>query len=363
MGWRPESLKKTLSSVTGTFNKSEIIICVPDKGLTYPSISNSKQPIVLTLQLANKEFGYGGASERATSFGHVRNLLLLISNSLDRSQSIIFFDDDVIPNEQTKVAFQNALQKYDLVQGKYSGCGGNYVYSMVSFFSLLEQTRWNQTEFTQRAREFLGGAAPLPERTAGISGLAGGVMGISSRFKTKMCFAPTRYRIEDHFFEFSSRFLLRGFRFMDDKTSLSDIPIAFHDKTAGSENSLVEGYTHEVKGAIIEKYLYFRLSGCLPAIVNGSHALIQTDDFDIEEITGKTLHEVALEKFKFAAEHWLSKNPPMFIAQQLQRIARLTEKDFHLSRRELDSEWLAFEKERTWFKTAETSEVKISHSF
>ncbi len=349
MSWDLGSFRRTFPSVRKAFPDERILLCVPEKRVDeYLEFGNEKVGI-FTCERANELFDWHGEKKRESSFGHVRNLLLLASKATDKKQNLIFFDDDIVPDEGTEKSFEKAFKKYDLVCGNYSGITGNCVYGLVFFFELLHSVGWKENLNTALA--YLGRA--VPQKGVDLStvhGLSGGIMGASARLRDQVLFTPTNYHMDDRFFEFCCKFYLRGWRFMDEKTAASEIPVATHCPGAKKEGALVDGYIEQVRAAVVEKYMCFRLSGAIGRIVNGGYLLIKSEKFDQGEVAKETAREAAVEKFRQAAKYWLTRNPPDVISGQLERVAKLSEKDFVLKKEELEGEWQSFQDEGAWFK-------------
>jgi hypothetical protein len=181
----------------------------------------------------------------------------------------------------------------------------------------------------------------------------GGLLALSPRFKAKNAFAPTPYPFDDHFFDFSSRFLFPPFRFMDGSEPDEEIPLAVHSAARSeSASKMVDAFVKDVKASAVESYFYFRLSGCLPKIVGGRHVLVKADGFDAENAAKSAMEDAAVAKFSLAARNHLLLGAEGELAEQLERIATLGFGDFFVPQEELEAEWRHFEAERAWLANA-----------
>jgi len=346
LGWRAEGLLRNMKSTQKAFGKSRLIICCQQKDIKRVSEAVDGA-LVFSPEGAEGVFPKGD-SERNGSIGHARNLILLSSIAIGRQENIVLLDDDISPDDKTAKAFDSAFSKYDLVQGNYVGSSGNGIYSLVYFFDLLSDQ--DRPDFERLVKNAVCGAVPSPKKAPSVAGLAGGLAGLSAAIKAKNCFASFNdYSFDDHFYEFSTRYIFPEGRFMGHSTAESDIPVALHDAENGKPGKLVDNFVRHVRSAIVESYFYFRLSGCLPRIVGGKHALVRTGEFDPNAVAKEILAS-AVEKFRMAAQSHV----PRFEAdpelqKQLLRIASLHDDDFFVPQDALSREWDEFEAERAWF--------------
>lgn len=350
LAWNMDALRSSASAINGAFPGCPLLACASKEGeqecrRLLPSAT------VFTPQGMDALLGYGG--QRSDSIGHCRNLLQLASICMGPQRPLSMLDDDVHPSAQTRAAFESAFSAYDLVQGSYMGDQGNRIYALAGFFDLLSQGE-GAPSFWEKAHSALcGSAAAVAGAEAGqapaLHSLAGGLAGISPALLGRNAFAPTRFRLEDHFFEFSSRFLFPSLSFMGKGVPEQSIPRAMHMRAASSSpNFLVDGYLLDVQSAIVESYFYFRLSGALPKIMGGSHRLVRASGFDPIAAAQETCNDAALEKFKSAAEFYQGKFQDAALSRELSRIALLSVEDFIVPQGELEREWESFEEERQW---------------
>ncbi|MBM3229276.1 hypothetical protein FJZ26_02495, partial [Candidatus Parvarchaeota archaeon] len=311
LGWRPESLEKTIGAVAKSFAESKFIICCKQQDMA-KTADLAKQAgadaLVFSPQEARNSLGAPGAlgCGQEITIGAKRNLLQLASAALDSHMPLVLLDDDVLPDGATSRAFAASFAKYDLVQGRYSGSIGNKIYAAVRFFEILSELSASQ-EFEALVDNGLRGVVSAGAQSRSLASATGGLLGISENLLAQNCFAPTSYMFDDHFFEFSSRYLFRSLRFMGEGTAPDEIPIAIHRSLPASHRKLVDDYILYVKAAVVESYYYFRLCGSIPVVRNSRHALQPAQGFDARQHTLRAMQEAALEKFQAAARGQLSK--------------------------------------------------------
>ena len=344
LAWNMDALRQSADSIGKASEGMPLFACTSNEARCRLHLESAR---VFTPRKLDSLLGYEGA--RAESIGHCRNLLSLASICIGPASPLVMLDDDVHPSSRTFASFRSAFAAYDLVQGSYSGAPGNNIYSLVFFFDFLADGKIDGA-----MRALCGSAeAGTGHPGKGLHSLAGGIAGISPALLGKNAFAPTRYRLEDHFFEFSSRFIFPSLRFMGSEALEGDIPCAEHDRARGKRTTaLVDGYLLDVKSAIVEKYFYFRLTGKLQIIINGKHCLVRIGRFDLENVAMETYAASAVEKFKSAAHFYLKKPNGQAIESELSRIASLEIGDFLVPQAELEREWAAFEAERNWLSAA-----------
>ena len=333
------------------FSGCRFLVCC-EKGREGEVSSLLPQATVFSPQAFAAAAGIEG-TKRDNSIGHARNAIQLASLCLDPQAGLVLLDDDIIAGGHARAAFERAFVKYDLVQGSYaSGYSGNKIYALVYFFDLLSSLEDRAGE-DARVERALRGAVEIPQvGNEGLHSLAGGLAGISCALKAKNPFAPTHYLFEDHFYEFSSRYLFRPMRFMGYGTSPGDIPPAIHNRQlSGSAGKLVDDFVQGVRSAVVESYFYFRLSGAVPKLAGGRHALVRTESFAAGEAAGRAMEEAAVEKFRQAAA-FHSQRFGGQAREQLERIARLSPDDFLVPQQELEQEWECFREEREWLQHA-----------
>ena len=303
---------------------------------------------VFTPQSLARALGMSGGRQE-NSIGHCRNLLQLASACANPLLGMLMLDDDVLPTQQTRNAFLLSFPKYDLVQGAYSCETGNRIYALVRFFQTLEQGEKGKKLLDALCCERIGAEPTAP----GLHSLAGGLAGISSRLLLKNAFAPTDYRFEDHFFEFSSRFLFPSMNYMGLQTAEGEIPVAGH-KRAGARNhsALVDGFVGQVRASIVESYFYHCLSGCVPRLVGGQHKLVRSPSFDGAAEAKHAFDACAVGKLSSAAKFHLKDFPSGEVGAQLSRLALLSLDDISVPLQELEAEWAAFQEEREWLSGA-----------
>ena len=349
VSWHRGNFEKSFPVVSSLgWNGKKIIVCQKKELEAYRQLAGGDSSLLLTPETCAGIFGF--ASDQ--TIGHCRNLALLASSIISPESPVVFFDDDVFPSASTLAAFESSFKKYGLVQGQYSGDEANSLYLAVHFFGLLEKAceGGDEGENFALVRECLRGKFDDGDSPpSSLKGASGGVLGISAQLKTLQCFAPTSYRIEDHFYEFGSRIELRSVKFMDAKASPEEIPQARHIRGQGDSGTLVSAYSFELKSSVVEKYLIFRRFGAVPKIVNGAQALLKLPSFDPEEMAYQAAEEGALAKMQSAAGHYLSKDPPEEIANQLKRFLSLSASDFFVPQEELESEYARFIEEKKNF--------------
>jgi hypothetical protein len=352
--WRPVALEQSAPALLSAFQESGFLaLCQSkDKGQVHRILSSKagkKGQHVFSRENADEAF-QSPDGWRNRSIGHTRNLLQLASLSLGQ-QEIVFLDDDIFPEKGCEAAFSRLLPKYDLVPGFYLGCTGNGIYAMVHFFELLSS--WSASPGQKaEAEQMLRGSVRMPQRQAKPHAVAGGLFGISRRLSCQACFFPTSYPFDDHFFEFCARHEFPALRFMGAAAAGAHLPEAEHCTIPGKEGKLVDNFILYIRSAIVENYAYFRLSGCLPKLVNGHHALVRASGFDAEKMCWEICGQSALDKFKSAAGHYLSLGLGEPIETQLRRLQAISEKELFVPQEELEAEWAAFEGEKEWFFSA-----------
>ncbi len=355
VSWSHQRFEIWLSSIKPNLENELLFVCCKEEELElYSKSAAESNAIVFSPEKCGDVFRLEKSAAMHT-IGHCRNLILLASHIFDRKENLVFFDDDVFPTKQSIRSFDVSFEKYDLVQGNYFGDDANGIRQAVMFFGMLEKIYAQDSQQTGDFNDCLnclrGKCGTIQDgQIEGLKGSAGGVLGISSNLKTRMHFAPTIYRCEDHFFEFSSRFKLKDMRFMSPSIPVNDIPIARHSHQLGDLNSLVSNYLLELRSQVAEKYLYFKLVGALPAIVNGRHVLVRSASFEPITVAQQCAQESALPKIQAAAMHYLSKNPPDEITTQLQRFTNITSQDFTLSLAELEKILSDFKEEGEMFE-------------
>ncbi len=362
VSWRSYGFADWLSAIRPSLGNEQLIVCCKEGELeSYSEALAKSNAIAFSPEKMHGILGWEKSGNMHT-IGHCRNLILLTSQILAGHENLVFFDDDVFPSGQSIRSFRSSFEKYDLVQGNYLGDDANGIRQMVAFFGLLENAYAGRTnDFSGALLCLRGKCGSMPElQPQELKGSAGGVLGISSRLKARMHFAPTTYRCEDHFYEFYSRFKLKEMKFMDPGVSPEDIPLALHSRECGNLDSLVSAYLLELRSQIAEKYLYFKLAGALPAIMNGKHALVRSNHFDPTAIAEQSAQESALQKMQTAARFYLSKNPPEEVAQQLQRFANIKLEDFALGLAELERIYSDFKVEGEKLEEAARSRQKKS---
>lgn len=354
LGWRKESLAQTMPSVVSAFPGARLIIChrKEDAGAIRKMCGMSGAGGAVLFSPA--EFGaalFAPALEGELPVGRKRNLLQLASHSLSPGAGLILLDDDIFPDAATAEAFGRSFKKYDLVQGRYRGSADNKIYALVHFFEILESGP-GTPDFQERVRLGLRGEVQKPKSSPGLSSPPGGLLGISPRLLLRNCFAPTAFMFDDHFFEFSSRFSFRELSFMGDGTADGEIPAATHRTIPGAKTKLVDDYVLYVKGALVETYFYFRLAGAIPVVAGGKHVLIRAPSFDAKAHLKRIISEAALEKFQRASRHYLEGAADGELAEELERLAALSEADFFVGEESLGEKWASFENERAWLANA-----------
>jgi len=358
LAWNLPSLKSSAQSIAKSFGGCRLLACC-ERGKEKEVegiLEGAGRKSIFSPPAFDSAVGMGSAG-RENSIGHARNTLLLASLCLDGKAGIALLDDDILPGASAHEAFGRAFEKYDLVQGAYTGgYSGNKIYSLVYFFDMLSELAASKSpELEARVEKALFGAVPVPQASgqAKLAATTGGLVGISGALKARNHFAPTPYPFDDHFFEFSSRFLFPSMRFMGENTQPSDIPSASHNMADGaSQSRLVDNFIREVRASIVEKYFYFRLSGSLPMLKDGRHVLVKAESFGDEAAAAAAMQEAALPKFQPAAEFYQSRLQGGELGRQLERIAALSIRDFIVPQGELEAEWGHYESERAWFSRA-----------
>jgi len=349
LAWNKEEFLKNLKTTANEFGGSELLVCTKEENCSDLTQALSGHDFFCKVFCPKQVDAVLGKSQLPNSIGHTRNQLLLMSAALAPSEPLVLLDDDIRIEPGTKGRFTGAFSKCDFVQGKYAGAVGNRIYSLVHFFEILEGGVC--PGFEERVQSGLRGVVWAQIRE-GLSGTAGGLMGVGRKLKVQNFFAPTKYPFDDHFFEFSSRFLFRTFSFMGNDTLENDVPVGIHDAKPGAASKLLDDFVLYVKSAIVEDYFYYRLSGCIPKIVGGRHVLVKTSGFDSEHALVEKMREAAVSKFQAAALHYVGKYEIPGLDLQLGRLAGLGESDFFVGTGELEGEWQNYLDEKEWFNSA-----------
>ena len=352
LNWNMRALAASVPSLLENFGNRKFIVCSSDVKKTEGLLSEIPDKLVFSPSQLDSRLGREEYS-RANSIGHCRNLMFLASACVSPSAPLVLLDDDIITSAQTRRAFQSAFSKYDLVQGLYEGASGNKIYALVYFFDLLSEGE-GTPDFEERVKRALCGFSEIKrEGRQPLSSMPGGLAGISGALKGRNCFAPTSYPFDDHFFEFSSRFLFPSLRFMPPDAAAGDIPVAVHNMAEGSDpDALVSNFVREVRSSIVESYFYFRLSGCAPRLVGGRHTLARVSGFDAGAAASEACRNAALEKFRQVASFHIARASSPLLQAQLERIINLSVEDFLVPIDELGEEWGFLEEERAWFGLA-----------
>jgi hypothetical protein len=351
INWRQENFSQFFGNLSEAHTGLKIICCQEGQLDSCRAVASGKNTLVFSPELLH-EIVSAEHDCNVRSIGHCRNLLMAASILVGESEPAVFVDDDVFPDSHVFRSFAAAFGRYDLVHGKYSGDIANGLQLAVCFFGLLEEgcaSGWKNANEIGRCLRGKHPQSALWGAGAALQSAPGGLMGISARLKCAMPFVPTEYRLEDHFFEFYSRFSLPSFAFMDETVPQDLSPIARHSRKEGSADELVSGYALELRSSVAEKYLYFRLSGFLPKIIGGRHRLVRASEFDPEETARAAAAEGALQKMQAAAGFYISKRPPQEISAQLERFLALSWEDFFVPQEKLDGLLSDFRAEQKWF--------------
>ncbi|VVB57884.1 Uncharacterised protein [Candidatus Anstonella stagnisolia] len=348
LAWRPDVLAQYLPGIKSEFSQSNIFACCQQKGLQKVREMGVQ---AFCAEEANELFKYE-EPKLQFSIAHCRNLMQLASMSLGDAP-LVLLDDDVQPQKGCESKFSSSFSKYALVQGACIGSIGNGIYMLVHFFDhLLEHS--NDADFAPVADLMLRGVVRTHSPPSSLRSLIGGFLGINASLKAKQAFFPTKYPVDDHFYEFCCRHSFPTLKFMDESTLPSEIPLTMHNTVpSNSTSKLVDHYILYAKSAIVESYSYFRLCGRIPKLINGRHTLVKIANFDPESMCSHTAAEAALEKFRAAAQYHLQTGFGEPIDSQLKRVASLGEKDLFVPQEELEAEWENFGQEQKWMQQAQ----------
>ncbi len=271
----------------------------------------------------------------------MRNALLLLSHALNPEENAIFFSTRVRLENTTISTYERAFWRYKLVNGFCYGATASAPYTMVKFFQMLEAQR-NEEELLQFLR---GNAETVAREDVSLHGLSGMNFGIAGELKCTSHFSP-HDGFSDHFYEFTVRLSNPTMHFMDYSTQREEIPVVYLKPSMNGTSWLIDSYLSFLKYALIENYFYFKLTGCIPKLIENRHSLLKIDKFEIEEIAKAIAIESGLNLFKQAVEYYLEKTQlHEEVAKELKRVPSISTKEFLLSEEQLDREWQVYQEE------------------